>query len=117
MPIYEFLCEKCGKKFSILVRTSSATSSTVCPGCGGSNIERLMSTFAYHRSLKSVYEESGEPTLVPKTDFYKDPRNIGRWTEKRFKELGLDVPPEIKREIQTAREGEPPRRESDMLEP
>lgn len=116
MPIYEFLCEKCGKRFSILVRTSSVSPSTACPDCGGSGLKRLMSTFAYHRSVKSIHEESGEPTLVPRPGFYEDPRNIGRWTEKRFKELGLDIPSAIKRDIQEARDGELPKPESDMLE-
>jgi hypothetical protein len=67
-----------------------------------------MSTFAYHKSVGSIHEEAGEPSLLSKPDFYKDPRNIGRWTEKRFKEMGLDMPPELKEEIQAAREGELP---------
>jgi putative FmdB family regulatory protein len=117
MPIYEFLCQSCNEKFSILGRNTSGTSSAVCPSCGGSDVGRLVSTFAYHRSLKAIHEESGEPTLIPRGDFYKDPRNIGRWTEKRFRELGLDVPPEIQKEIRVAREGESPRPESDMLGP
>jgi len=74
-----------------------------------------MSTFAYHRSVKDIHEEAGEPTLLPKPDFYKDPRNVGRWTEKRFKELGLDMPAEIKEEIQAAREGELPDSLKEML--
>jgi len=113
MLIYEFLCHECLKRFSVLVRQPSGTSSIACPSCGVTDIERLMSTFSYHRSVKTIHEEFGQPTLIPSANFYKDPRNIGRWTEKRFKELGLDVPPEISREIQIAREGEPPRLELD----
>ena len=41
-------------------------------------------------------------------DFYKDPRNIGRWTEKKFKDMGVDMPSELKQEIDAAREGELP---------
>lgn len=107
MPIYEFLCHGCCHKFSVLIRQPSATPSIACPSCGVADIERLMSTFAYHRSVNTIHEESGEPTLLPKADFYQDPRNIGRWTEKRFRELGLEVPDEIKKDIQIAREGEP----------
>ncbi len=108
MPIYEYKCQGCKKKFSVLILSKSGNM-PVCPDCGRNNVERLMSTFAHHRSVKDIHEESGEPTLIPKTEFYKDPRNIGRWTEKRFKELGLDVPDEIKHDIQIAREGEIPR--------
>jgi putative FmdB family regulatory protein len=113
MPIYEFQCQGCRHKFSVLVRQLSAPSSISCPSCGAIDIIRLMSTFAYHRSVKTIHEESGEPTLIPKADFYRDPRNIGRWTEKRFRELGLNIPDEIKKDIQIAREGEPPKLELD----
>jgi len=74
-----------------------------------------MSAFAYHKSVEAIHEEAGEPTLLPKPDFYKDPRNVGRWTEKRFKELGLDMPTEIKEEIQATREGELPDSLKEML--
>jgi putative FmdB family regulatory protein len=107
MPIYEYRCHRCMKKFSVLVLSLSGTTPT-CPDCGGNDLERVISTFAYHRSIKEIHEESGDPTLIPRADFYNDPRNIGRWTEKRFRELGLDVPNEIKRDIQIAREGECP---------
>jgi len=115
MPIYEFRCKGCDRKFSVLFRTYSASPSHNCPECGRGKIERVMSSFAYHRSANDVLEEAGEPTLTPRHDYYKDPRNVGRWTEKRFKQLGLDVPPEINRQIQAAREGEPPGPENEML--
>lgn len=107
MPIYEYECLGCIKKFSVLVLSVSGTA-PVCPDCGGNDLKRLISTFAYHRSIKEIHEEAGEPTLIPRANFYNDPRNIGRWTEKRFTELGLDMPDEVKRDIQIAREGESP---------
>ncbi len=67
-----------------------------------------MSTFAYHKSVKDIHEESGEPSMESGPDFYKDPRNIGRWTEKKFADMGVDVPPEIKEEIDAARDGQLP---------
>ena len=108
MPIYEFLCHNCNVRLSILVRSWAESASARCPGCGSGDLERLMSTFAYHKSVTTIQEEAGEPSMFPGPDFYKDPRNVGRWTEKRFKEMGLDMPSEIKEEIQAAREGELP---------
>ncbi len=115
MPIYEFRCEGCDTTFNILVRTYHVSPSPICPECGSKRVERLMSTFSYHRSTSDILQEAGEPALSPQPNYYKDPRTIGRWTEKRFKQLGLDIPPEINRQIQTAREGEFPARESEML--
>jgi len=59
--------------------------------------------------MKTIHEQAGEPQMFPSPDYYKDPRNIGRWAEKRFKKLGLDIPPQIQEEIQAAREGELPK--------
>ncbi|OGO37168.1 MAG: hypothetical protein A2147_00280 [Chloroflexi bacterium RBG_16_57_8] len=67
-----------------------------------------MSTFAYHKSVKTIHEESGEPSLTSGPDFYRDPRNIGRWTEKKFQDMGMDVPAEVRESIDAAREGELP---------
>jgi len=65
--------------------------------------------------MKTIWEESGEPQSFPSLDYYKDPRNIGRSTEKKFKELGLDIPAEIKEQIQAAREGELPKSVKEQL--
>jgi len=62
--------------------------------------------------------------MFPKNaDYYKDPRNIGRHTEKRLKELGIDMDSEeyrdtfagVKETIAAAREGELPKTLKDQL--
>ena len=108
MPIYEFQCPKCHTKSSILVRSIAASPTPECPNCGSNDLVRLITSFAYHKSTKTIWEESGEPEPLAGPEYYKDPRNIGRWTERRFKELGLDMPSQIKEQIQAAREGELP---------
>jgi hypothetical protein len=65
----------------------------------------VISGFSYHKSLKTVWEESGEPTMHPGDDYYKDPRNIGRWVEKRFQDMGQELPSRIQEQIEAAREG------------
>ena len=104
MPIYEFICQNCRRKSSFLIRSSSSSFSPKCSFCGGSNLSRTISGFAYHKSLKTVWEESGTPDH-PSEDYYKDPRNIGRWAENKFEEMGQELPPQLKDEIQAAREG------------
>jgi len=109
MPIYEFLCQKCEVKFNILIRNPAESTAAQCPNCGSSEeVVRLISSFSYHKSIKTVREEAGEPQMLSSPDYYNDPRNVGRWTEKRFKEMGLEIPPEVHEEIQAAREGEMP---------
>jgi putative FmdB family regulatory protein len=108
MPLYEYLCLKCQVKFTVLVKGFTESSPASCPRCGNTETERAVSTFAYHKSMQTIHEESGEPTLHSGTDFYKDPRNIGRFTEQKFRDIGMEVPKEIKEEISAARDGKLP---------
>jgi putative FmdB family regulatory protein len=108
MPIYEYKCNKCQSRFSILIRSWNETVTAICPRCSSKEAERTVSSFAYHKSAQTIHEESGEPTLNSGSDFYKDPRNIGRWTEKKFQDMGMEVPKEVKEEISAAREGKLP---------
>ncbi len=124
MPIYEFRCTACNQKVSFFVRTVNDPVSPTCPACGSNSLERCISRFAVHKTAQAVWEESGEPTMFPKDrDYYKDPRNIGRYTEKKLKDLGIDMDSEenrdtfagVKETIAAAREGELPKTLKDQL--
>ena len=54
MPIYEFVCEKCGHEFEELVM-SSGNKKIICPKCNKSKVKKLMSTVCA-RSAKGVAE-------------------------------------------------------------
>ncbi len=108
MPIYEFLCQKCHNKSSILVKNIAEPLAPRCAACGSNDVVRVLTSFAHHKSTNTIWQESGEPQRASAPDYYKDLRNIGRWTEKRFKELDLDMPVQIQEQIQAARQGELP---------
>jgi hypothetical protein len=52
--------------------------------------------------------------MHPSPDYYKDPRNIGRWAEKRFQQMGVEMPSKVQEMIQAAREGELPEPVKDL---
>jgi putative FmdB family regulatory protein len=45
MPIYEYRCEECAKRSSVLVASFSSPDPD-CPHCGKHSLRRLVSTFA-----------------------------------------------------------------------
>ena len=114
MPIYEFACQNCRRRSSFLIRDISVPFAPKCSACGNTNLSRVISGFAYHKSLKTVWEESGEPTAHPGDDYYRDPRNIGRWVEKKFQDMGQEMPSQIQEEIRAAREGVLPKPLKDL---
>jgi putative FmdB family regulatory protein len=104
MPLYEFQCQKCKTKSSKLVRRISEPLTVKCPSCGSDDLVRVISKFAYHKSMSTIWEESGDVSK-PGSSYYQDPRNLGRWAESKFKQIGMEVPPDVKETIQAAREG------------
>lgn len=106
MPIYEYNCADCGRLTSVLVKTMSAEATAACSHCGGKKLSRTLSRFAYHKSAQRVLEEHGaEPRSL---EDYKDPRQIGRWAERKMDEYGIEMPKQAREMIDAAREGELP---------
>lgn len=106
MPIYEYSCNDCGRLSSIYLKTTSAESKAACTHCGSKKLSRALSKFAVHRSESQVLEEYGaEPRSL---EDYKDPRQIGRWAERKFDEYGMEMPDKAREMIDAAREGELP---------
>ena len=46
MPIYEYVCISCKKRFSFLVLRAGEEKDAVCPSCGSGKISRQLSRFA-----------------------------------------------------------------------
>jgi len=47
MPIFEFACGGCGRRFEeIMTFAQMEVGEAACPDCGGKQVERAMSTFA-----------------------------------------------------------------------
>jgi len=103
MPIYEFRCNACQRKTSIFVKSVSSPVNAACASCGSKDMQRLIGSFGIARSVKDVHSEYGNPNSP---DYYKDPRNIGRWTEEKFSQMGMEMPGRIRDMIDGAREGQ-----------
>lgn len=43
MPIYEYICQDCGRKFELLRSFSQADAQTECLSCGSTEVKRLLS--------------------------------------------------------------------------
>ena len=116
MPIYEYHCNGCQRTVSIFTRRIGDPVSPECPDCGSTDMVRLVSRFGFSRSTYLWTDDKGPPPANPDMDYYKDPRNIGRWTEHRLKQLGMDMRSEEYKKtfsetrdmIDAAREGDLP---------
>jgi putative FmdB family regulatory protein len=105
MPIYEYKCKKCDRLTSAFVRNPDNEVAPSCQHCGGKTA-RALSRFAVGKSASQVRSEFGAPPRS--AEDYRDPRQIGRWVEKKFDDYGMDLPDEARTMIDAARDGELP---------
>ncbi len=57
MPLFEFRCQDCKKRFSLLVGMTAEKHDEKCPDCSSSNITKLVSRFSRLRSEDDKMDE------------------------------------------------------------
>jgi len=45
MPIYEYMCDACNEKFSVLQSIHAGDKETECPKCSSKKVKKVMSSF------------------------------------------------------------------------
>ena len=89
MPIYEYRCNTCKKRVSVLTLRVSEEVNPQCDRCGSKDLSRLMSRFATVKSEESRLDTLSDPSTLSGLD-ENDPKSMARWMRKMGKELGED---------------------------
>ncbi len=91
MPIYEYRCQACRKRFSKLwLSMSLATAIPNCPKCGAARVHRVISRVARVRSEESRLESLADPRNFSDLD-ENDPASVSKWAKKMGKHLGDEL--------------------------
>jgi putative FmdB family regulatory protein len=90
MPIYEYRCEQCRKKTSVLTLRVSEVVEPVCEHCGSKQLHRLMSRFAMVRSENDRLDALADPAALGDVD-ESDPKSMARWMRRMGEEVGDDL--------------------------
>src|SRR6516225_8789979 len=77
MPIYEYECDKCHRRSSVLTLRVSEKANPVCARCGSTAMHRLMSRFASPRSEESRMDALADPSKFGDLD-ENDPKSLAR---------------------------------------
>ena len=94
MPLYEYRCQDCRRRSTVLVRSISSAPDPSCQHCKGANLTRLISKVSVHRSWGDSLDwapDSGYPDDVDQ----QDPRRMAQWMRRMQKEMGEEVTPEF----------------------
>jgi putative FmdB family regulatory protein len=90
VPIYEYECQGCQRRVSLLIRTLSAAEAPRCPRCGSATLSRLMSRFATVKSEDSRLDSLSDPSSFGDLD-ENDPQSVARFVKKMGHEMGEDL--------------------------
>jgi putative FmdB family regulatory protein len=90
VPIYEYECQGCRRRVSLLVRSLGSHIAARCPRCGSAELSRLMSRFATVKSEDARLESLGDPSQYGDLD-ENDPKSVARFMKRMGQEMGEDL--------------------------
>ena len=94
MPLYEYRCQDCRRRSTVLVRSISGFQEPSCEHCGSSKLTRLISKFSFRRSWGDSLDwapDSGYPEDADQGD----PRQMAQWMRRMQRDMGEEVTPEF----------------------
>ncbi len=112
MPIYEYRCQNCRRRFSVFWRTYSDVDpeEVRCPRCDSAQTQRLVSRVRVVRSEDSRLEDLADPSEWGDLD-ENDPKSMGRFMRRMMQEMGDeagDLGPEFDEVVDRLESGQDP---------
>ena len=92
MPVYEYVCPQCRKKFRKLIGMIASTSLIACPNCNNPDVTRLISRFAKVRSEDDTLDSLSEEMELAGED---DPKAMRRLMKDVGAAMGEDLDDEF----------------------
>jgi|YNPBryunderm2012_1023409.scaffolds.fasta_scaffold04271_5 putative FmdB family regulatory protein len=89
MPLYEYRCQDCSRRFTALVGVVADSRDPSCPRCGSANLKRLMSRFGSPRSEDQILDDLAD--IDRYGDIEENPRKLKKWVREMSKSLDEDL--------------------------
>lgn len=103
MPLFEYTCDNCRKRFSVLVGMTAQADADVCPHCGSEQATKRVSRFARGRSEDDLMDDMADIDKIGDMD---DPKAMRRWAKELGKEMGEDLGDDFDEYMDAAESGE-----------
>ena len=100
MPVYEYRCAACGKKFQALVGVVAGPTDERCPHCGSQDTNKLVSRFARYRNEDDRLDE-----LADRMDMMGEPDSPSEMREI-MREMGKAMDEDASEEMEEMLEAE-----------
>ncbi len=107
MPIYQYVCLNCRKRFETFIPYNEYGARAVhCPHCASPQVRRRIGRVRVARSEESRLEDLADPSNLEGLE--DDPKALGRMMRKMSHELGEDLGPEFDEVIDRLEAGQSP---------
>lgn len=106
MPIYDYRCQSCRKRFAVFFRSYSEVGPEPCEHCGSARVARVAPRVAQLRSEDAQLERLSDPSALGDLD-ENDPASIARWAKRLGREMGEDLGDEFDDAMDGLAEGGP----------
>jgi len=105
MPIFEYACDSCGRRFQALVGVLADARPPACPRCGGASLTKQVSRFARLRSEDEALESLADEGTFG--DIENDPKAMRRWVREMGKALDEDMDEDLEAALEEEMSGKP----------
>lgn len=107
MPIYQYRCLNCHKRFEVFMSYAEyGTRPVPCTHCGSENVLRRIGRIRIAKSEESRLDDLADPSALAGLE--DDPRELGRMMRKMSREMGEDMGPEFDEVIGRLEAGQSP---------
>lgn len=103
MPLFEFECHQCDKRFTFLMGVIADNAVAKCPRCGSTALKKLMSRFGHGRSDDARMDALAERLESSDLD---DERAARRFAREMGREMGAETGEDMSDEIEELIESE-----------
>ncbi len=111
MPLYDYFCLDCKKRFDIFMSYAEYGKKPVtCSHCGSKNVRRRLNRVRVAKSedsrIESLAGDFSDPSALAGLE--DNPREMGRFMRKMGNELGEEMPPEFDEVVDRLEKGQSP---------
>ncbi|HID07427.1 MAG TPA: zinc ribbon domain-containing protein [Armatimonadetes bacterium] len=103
MPLYEYRCQQCGKRFTFLYGVIAGNTNPRCPRCGSGELKKLISRVRRLRGEEAILESMADSIGDVDED---DPRSIRQFVRRMGRQLGSELGEDITDELEEMLEEE-----------
>ena len=107
MPIYQYRCLNCHKRFEVYLSYAEyGTRPVLCTHCGSDDVLRRIGRVRIAKSEESRLDSLADPSALAGLE--DDPRELGRMMRKMSREMGEELGPEFDEVVGRLEAGQSP---------